>query len=139
MLIIIKVTMDLYGKEEKLTYIKLLWDLLTVRKILNITLQIILWHNLQKCFTVLVLSVEINCAFFICMVMITLQSGALTCILKCVSLTEFLVEGETLKHALIHQGLFCRAVWDQFVPLGLKLALPSTHIENTHVFKYFHA
>lgn len=39
------------------------------------------------------------------------------------ALTEFFIEGETLEHALVHQCLFCRAVWDQLVPLGLKLTL----------------
>ena len=38
-------------------------------------------------------------------------------------LTDFFIEGESLKHALVHQCLFCWAVWDQPVSLGLKLTL----------------
>lgn len=38
-------------------------------------------------------------------------------------LTEFVVEGETLKHALVHQRLLLLAVWNQFGSLGLELIL----------------
>lgn len=41
----------------------------------------------------------------------------------CVHLTEFVGEGETLHHALVHQCLFCRTVRDQLVALGLELIL----------------
>lgn len=42
------------------------------------------------------------------------------------SLTEFVIKCKALEHALVHQGLLCGAVWDQFVPLRLKLALSKT-------------
>lgn len=38
-------------------------------------------------------------------------------------LTEFFSECETLHDALVHQGLFCRAIGDQFGALGLELIL----------------
>lgn len=52
--------------------------------------------------------------------------GCLTCLLKGFQfncLTDFFIEGKSLKHALVRQCLFCWAVWDQPVSLGLKLTL----------------
>lgn len=40
-----------------------------------------------------------------------------------VCLTEFISEGETLHHALVHERLFCRAVRDQLDALRLELIL----------------
>lgn len=51
-----------------------------------------------------------------------------------ITLTEFLVECETLKHALVHQSLFCWAIWDQFGSLGFKLALQD--IRKRHTFNW---
>lgn len=50
-----------------------------------------------------------------------------------ICLTEFFVECETLKHALVHQCLFCWAVWDQLVSLGLKLTLALEEEKNRHI------
>lgn len=54
---------------------------------------------------------------------------------KSFRLTEFVVECETLKHALVHQSLFFLAVRDQFVSLGLKLALPLRKEKNAHTYE----
>ncbi len=47
-------------------------------------------------------------------------------------LTEFFVECETLKHALVHQGLFGSIIRDQFSSLWLELTLPLRKKRHTH-------
>lgn len=41
-------------------------------------------------------------------------------------ITQFVCEDESLHHALVHQGLLCRAVWDQLDALGLELVVRDT-------------
>lgn len=60
-------------------------------------------------------------------------AAAFCCFLR-VKLTESVCEGETLHHALEHEGLFCRRVRDQPVPLRLEPILSSQ--QNTDGFSY---
>lgn len=39
-------------------------------------------------------------------------------------ITQFVRQDESLHHALVHQHLQCRAIWDQLDALGLELVLP---------------
>lgn len=55
----------------------------------------------------------------------------------CAYLTEFISEGETLHHALVHQCLFCRAVRDQLDALGLELTLSQNN--RAHVCLFFNS
>lgn len=56
-------------------------------------------------------------------------------VLVCAYLTEFISEGETLHHALVHQRLFRRAVGDQLDALGLELTLSQNN--RAHVCLFF--
>ncbi len=72
-------------------------------------------------------------------VYLTLKRDPISCIclfkqFSVICLTEFFIEAGSFKHALVHQCLFCWAVWDQFVSLGLKLTLHSTEKRNMSHF-----
>lgn len=60
---------------------------------------------------------------------------SLCVVLVCAYLTEFISEGETLHHALVHQRLFRRAVGDQLDALGLELTLSQNN--RAHVCLFF--
>lgn len=57
---------------------------------------------------------------------VTQWFGTAVCVTACI-LTEFVSEGKTLHHALVHQRLFGSAVRDQPDALGLKLILSSNY------------
>lgn len=49
-------------------------------------------------------------------------------------LTHLIIEGEALKHALVHECLLLRSIWDQFGSLGFKLTLQNKIIMTAVVF-----